>query len=249
MDPHDDGEIDFSKYFRKLDPHTYQVFQTFNRLRTTAIKYGVELALPEIVVVGMQSVGKSSLIEAFAGLRLNNCGYGTKTRRPLVLEMLQNDKYQHKPHCQFGHLPQPTPIELVADVVIDMNEQVGSGFSSIPIQLRIEHSDMPNLVIVDTPGFQPENRELRDLIRKEMMPPNRMIVCLESSKTAWEGFTFTSLVNEVDPEWKRTVVVVTKFNYLLSSDVLVSEALARQYLTPYFQGKGQKNWTDYHTYK
>lgn len=100
---------------------------------------------------------------------------------------------------------------------------------------------MPNLVIVDTPGFQPENRELRDLIREQMLPSNRFIgmliywcfmvlllflfsapritVCLESSKTAWEGFTFTSLVNEVDPGWERTIVVVTKFNYLLTSGI------------------------------
>lgn len=233
-------EVDFSKYFTKLDPETYAVFQTFNQLRTTAIKYNVSLALPEIVVVGMQSVGKSSLIEAFAGLRLNNCGYGTKTRRPMVLEMLQNDSHQHKPHCQFGHLPHPTPIEKVADIVIDMNDQVGSGFSTIPIQLKIEHCAMPNLVIVDTPGFQPENKELRDLIRDQMLPPNRFIVCLESSKTAWEGFTFTSLVNEVDPDWSRTIVVVTKFNYLLTSDIMESDVLARQYLAPYFKGKGQK---------
>ena len=34
---------------------------------------------------------------------------------------------------------------------------------------------MPNLVIVDTPGFQPENKELRDLIRDQMLPPNRFI--------------------------------------------------------------------------
>eukprot|EP00026_Physarum_polycephalum_P003482 Phypoly_transcript_03494.p1 GENE.Phypoly_transcript_03494~~Phypoly_transcript_03494.p1 ORF type:complete len:731 (+),score=114.92 Phypoly_transcript_03494:172-2364(+) len=233
-------EVDFSKYFTKLDPETYAVFQTFNQLRTTAIKYNVQLALPEIVVVGMQSVGKSSLIEAFAGLRLNNCGYGTKTRRPMVLEMLQNDEYQHHPHCQFGHLPHPTPIDLVADIVIDMNEQVGSGFSTIPIQLKIEHAAMPNLVIVDTPGFQPENKDLRDLIRDQMLPPNRFIVCLESSKTAWEGFTFTSLVNEVDPDWSRTIVVVTKFNYLLCSDIMDNEEIARQYLAPYFQGRGQK---------
>ena len=104
-------------------------------------------------------------------------------------------------------------------------------------------------------------------------------MCLESSKTAWEGFTFTSLVNEVDPQWARTIVVVTKFNYLLSSGILCpfnpfssspfvfvfvllcfvmfcyvlfyfffdkqtyimdSEDAARQYLSPYFQGKGQK---------
>lgn len=32
-------EVDFSKYFTKLDPETYAVFQTFNQLRTTAIKY------------------------------------------------------------------------------------------------------------------------------------------------------------------------------------------------------------------
>eukprot|EP01111_Echinosteliopsis_oligospora_P012971 TRINITY_DN4538_c0_g1_i2.p1 TRINITY_DN4538_c0_g1~~TRINITY_DN4538_c0_g1_i2.p1 ORF type:complete len:733 (+),score=191.75 TRINITY_DN4538_c0_g1_i2:89-2287(+) len=236
----DEEEVDFSKYFSKLDPETYAVFQTFNKLRTIAIKYGVSLALPEIVVVGMQSVGKSSLIEAFAGLRLNNCGYGTKTRRPMVLEMLQNDDYEHKPHCQFGHLSNPTPIETVAEVIIEMNESVGSGFSSVPIQLKIEHCAMPNLVIVDTPGFQPENKELRELIRSEMAPSNRIIVCLESSKTAWEGFTFTSLVNEVDPDWSRTIVVVTKFNYLLSSDIIDSSDLARQYLSPYFQGKGQK---------
>lgn len=239
MDPQE--EVDFSKYFTKLDPETYAVFQTFNQLRTTAIKYNVPLALPEIVVVGMQSVGKSSLIEAFAGLRLNNCGYGTKTRRPMILEMLQNDQYQYKPHCQFGHLPHPTPIEQVADIVIDMNDQVGTGFSTIPIQLKIEHAAMPNLVIVDTPGFQPENKDLRDLIRDQMLPPNRFIVCLESSKTAWEGFTFTSLVNEVDPDWSRTIVVVTKFNYLLTSDIMQSDELARQYLNPYFKGKGQKS--------
>lgn len=236
----EEEEVDFSKYFTKLDPETYAVFQTFNELRTTAIKYNMPLALPEIVVVGMQSVGKSSLIEAFAALRLNNCGYGTKTRRPMVLEMLQNDKYKKMPHCQFGHLSHPTSIEDVADIVIDMNEQVGQGFSTIPIQLKIEHANMPNLVIVDTPGFQPENKELRDLIRDQMLPPNRFIVCLESSKTAWEGFTFTSLVNEVDPTWSRTIVVVTKFNYLLCSDILDNEQAARQYLQPYFQGKGQK---------
>jgi hypothetical protein len=119
-------------------------------------------------------------------------------------------------------------------------------------------SAMPNLVIVDTPGYQPENKDLRELIRREMLPSNRLIVCLESSKTAWvcfivrkcaaihlfssqEGFTFTNLVNEVDPSWQRTVVVVTKFNYLLNSDIMLNESLARQYLIPYFQGKGQKS--------
>jgi hypothetical protein len=42
---------------------------------------------PAILVVGHQTDGKSALVEALLGFQFNDCGGGTKTRRPITLHM------------------------------------------------------------------------------------------------------------------------------------------------------------------
>jgi len=44
---------------------------------------------PEIVVVGMQSDGKSSFIEALLGFQFNIVDTNIGTRRPLILQVRQ----------------------------------------------------------------------------------------------------------------------------------------------------------------
>ena len=48
---------------------------------------------PAVLVVGHQTSGKSALIEALMGFQFNEVGGGTKTRRPISLQM------QYNPNC------------------------------------------------------------------------------------------------------------------------------------------------------
>ena len=47
-----------------------------------------------IVVVGRQTDGKSALIEALMGFQFNHVGGGTKTRKPIALQM------EYQPACE-----------------------------------------------------------------------------------------------------------------------------------------------------
>lgn len=45
-------------------------YEAYSRLQAAAVAFGESLPIPEIVAIGGQSDGKSSLLEAFLGVRL-----------------------------------------------------------------------------------------------------------------------------------------------------------------------------------
>ena len=57
------------------------VFNTFNAIQ-----------LPQIVIVGSQSSGKSSVIESLVGRSILPRGTGIVTRRPLILQLIYTQK-------------------------------------------------------------------------------------------------------------------------------------------------------------
>ncbi|CAI5974423.1 unnamed protein product [Closterium sp. NIES-65] len=70
------------------DPQRRARFEAYSRLQSCAVAFGEQLPLPEIVVVGGQSDGKSSLLEALLGFRFNIREVEMGTRRPLILQMM-----------------------------------------------------------------------------------------------------------------------------------------------------------------
>lgn len=66
-----------------------------NRLQDTFSNLGGELDMPQLVVVGSQSAGKSSVLENIVGRDFLPRGQGIVTRRPLVLQLI--------------HTPSPDP--------------------------------------------------------------------------------------------------------------------------------------------
>ncbi|CDY50514.1 BnaC06g10080D [Brassica napus] len=62
-------------------------FEAYNRLQAAAVAFGEKLPIPEIVAIGGQSDGKSSLLEALLGFRFNVREVEMGTRRPLILQM------------------------------------------------------------------------------------------------------------------------------------------------------------------
>lgn len=75
-------------------------FEAYNRLQAAAVAFGEKLPIPEIVAIGGQSDGKSSLLEALLGFRFNVREVEMGTRRPLVLQMV-HDPTALEPKCRF----------------------------------------------------------------------------------------------------------------------------------------------------
>lgn len=75
-------------------------FEAYNRLQAAAVAFGEKLPIPEIVAIGGQSDGKSSLLEAFLGFRFNVREVEMGTRRPLILQMV-HDPTAPDPRCRF----------------------------------------------------------------------------------------------------------------------------------------------------
>ncbi|CAJ1337024.1 unnamed protein product, partial [Effrenium voratum] len=76
-----------------------------NQIRDAVQQAGLELdfQLPQICVVGGQSVGKSSLLEAVVGRSFLPTGTGVVTRRPLILQLIHGTDSAE--WGEFGHKP------------------------------------------------------------------------------------------------------------------------------------------------
>ena len=70
------------------------LYEAYNQLHTLSKRFEIPIESPAVVVVGRQTDGKSALIEALMGFQFNHVGGGTKTRRPIAIQM------QYHPRCE-----------------------------------------------------------------------------------------------------------------------------------------------------
>nr|AET06168.1 myxovirus resistance 1 protein [Pagrus major]AHC69386.1 Mx1 protein [Pagrus major] len=186
---------------------------------------GVEkdLALPAIAVIGDQSSGKSSVLEALSGVALPR-GSGIVTRCPLELKM-KRKKEGEKWYGKISYKDYEEELEDPADVEDSIREAQddiagsGSGISNELISLEIASPDVPDLTLIDLPGIarvavkgQPEDigdqikRLIQTFIKKQetislvVVPSNVDIATTEALKMA----------QEVDPDGGRTLGILTK---------------------------------------
>eukprot|EP00897_Mesotaenium_endlicherianum_P009499 jgi/Mesen1/8578/ME000497S07977 len=201
-------------------------------MHATAVAGGERVPIPEIVAVGGQSDGKSSLLEALLGFRFNVREVEMGTRRPLVLQMV-HDPTAHEPRCRlqdedsdrYGDVIEPA--SAVADCIRDRTEAhlraLGSAtaVSAKAIVLRAEYAFCPNLTIIDTPGFilkakhgEPASTpaDIAAMVKELMAPPNRIILFLQQSSVEWCSSLWLDSVRAVDPHLRRTLVVASKFD-------------------------------------
>ena len=86
-----------------------RLLPVFNKLQDAMASLGTDgqvPALPQIVVVGSQSSGKSSVLESLVGRDFLPRGAGMCTRRPLLLQLLHNTEGGDANEWgEFAHLP------------------------------------------------------------------------------------------------------------------------------------------------
>ena len=136
------------------------------------------LDLPQIVVVGSQSSGKSSVLENIVGRDFLPRGSGIVTRRPLILQLInvpseredapENDEV-HVPHTsasvagqtewgEFHHLPGRKFrdfAEIKREIENETARIAGSnkGINRQPINLKVYSPHVLSLTLVDLPGL------------------------------------------------------------------------------------------------
>ncbi|KAJ6615030.1 Dynamin-3, partial [Pseudolycoriella hygida] len=71
----------------------------------------LEYQLPQIVVVGSQGVGKSSILESFVGRDFLPRGSGIVTRRPLILQLMTDTEE----YGEFTHFKEDNVCKKIYD--------------------------------------------------------------------------------------------------------------------------------------
>ncbi|KAI8604261.1 Dynamin central region-domain-containing protein [Dissophora ornata] len=158
------------------------LIRTINKLQDAFSTVGVHnpVDLPQIVVIGSQSSGKSSVLENIVGRDFLPRGSGIVTRRPLVLQLINrpsanaaaeegdkdkednkdpaDDKKEPEEWGEFLHQPgvKYTDFNLIREEIVrDTEAKTGknAGISPLPINLRIYSPHVLTLTLVDLPGL------------------------------------------------------------------------------------------------
>lgn len=181
------------------------------------------LTLPSIVVVGSQSSGKSSVLEAIVGHEFLPKGSNMVTRRPIELTLINTPdasaEYGEFPALGLGKVTDFTQIQkTLRDLNLAVPEE--DCVSDDPIQLRIYSPKVPDLSMIDLPGYiqvagydQPERlkQKITDLCEKYIQAPN-IILAVSAADVDLANSTSLRASRRADPRGERTIGVITKMD-------------------------------------
>lgn len=182
--------------------------------------------LPQVAVVGSQSSGKSSLLEALVGKDFLPRGNDIVTRRPLILQLIHSygsssswGEFLHKKSKKYYD------FNAIKEEIASETDRVVSGvqISSDPIRLRIFSPHVLTMTLVDLPGMtrvpvgdQPPDieKQIRKLILKYISAPSCIILAVSPANQDLASSDALELAKRVDPEGLRTVGVLTKLDIM-----------------------------------
>ncbi|KAI7808612.1 interferon-induced GTP-binding protein Mx-like [Triplophysa rosa] len=185
---------------------------------------GVEkdLNLPAIAVIGDQSSGKSSVLEALSGVALPR-GTGIVTRCPLVLKLKKvrdEDTWLGWLSFKDQHMELESPAEI-ENAILDAQMALAGqeGISHEMITLEIRSNDVPDLTLIDLPGIarvatgnQPKDimKQIKDLIEKFIKKQETISLVVVPANIDIATTEALQMASNVDPDGYRTLGILTK---------------------------------------
>ncbi|KAJ4174611.1 hypothetical protein NW754_005031 [Fusarium falciforme] len=211
-----------------------QLLDTVDSLRSHGISHYI--SLPQIIVCGDQSSGKSSVLEAISGVsfpvRSNVC---TRFPTELVLRKTAHTGVNvrivphhsrpeserktlasfHETFDAFDELP-----ELIERAKAAMGiTTLGKAFSNDLLRIEISGPDRPHLTIVDLPGLihaetksqsKADVEMIKKVVKGYMKEPRSVILAVVSAKNDYANQIVLQLAQRADPKRNRTLGVITK---------------------------------------
>ncbi|KAM4888525.1 interferon-induced GTP-binding protein Mx2-like [Thomomys bottae] len=186
---------------------------------------GVEkdLALPAIAVIGDQSSGKSSVLEALSGVALPR-GSGIVTRCPLVLQLKKLRRGEEwKAKISYLNIEveitDPSHVEKEVNKAQKVIAGEGQGISDDLISLEVSSPHVPDLTLIDLPGItrvavgnQPADIgwRIKCLIQKYIQKQETINLVVVPCNVDIATTEALSMAKEVDPDGDRTLGILTK---------------------------------------
>ncbi|KAM3935766.1 interferon-induced GTP-binding protein Mx1-like isoform 1-T2 [Leptodactylus fuscus] len=186
---------------------------------------GVEkdLALPAIAVIGDQSSGKSSVLEALSGITLPR-GSGIVTRCPLELKLIKGKKdseWRGKISYLTINQELENPMEVEKEIMKAQDAMAGPGLgiSSELISLEVVSPEVPDLTLIDLPGIarvavgnQPRDigEKIKRLIKKYIERQETICLVVVPCNVDIATTEALEMAREVDPSGERTLGILTK---------------------------------------
>ncbi|KAK9535215.1 hypothetical protein VZT92_007610 [Zoarces viviparus] len=190
----------------------------------SSIGQSCNLDLPQIAVVGGQSAGKSSVLENFVGRDFLPRGSGIVTRRPLILQLVNNKaEYAEFLHCKGKKFVDFDEVRLEIEAETERITGSNKGISTIPINLRVYSPNVLNLTLIDLPGMtkvavgdQPVDIEhqIRDMLLQFITKESCLILAVTPANSDLANSDALKIAKEVDPQGLRTIGVITKLDLM-----------------------------------
>ncbi|ODQ80720.1 hypothetical protein BABINDRAFT_160945 [Babjeviella inositovora NRRL Y-12698] len=214
----DDDETDSEMLtLTRLMIEIRQILQTVDQSDT--------LKLPSIVVVGSQSSGKSSVLESIVGKHFLPKGSNMVTRRPIELTLINTpDSAAEVADFPALRMNNITDFDQVRKLLFDMNMAVpvSEAILNDPIQLTIRSPHVPDLTLVDLPGYiqveaadQPTalKQKIREVCDKYLQAPN-IILAISAADVDLANSSALKASKDADPRGERTIGVITKLDLI-----------------------------------
>lgn len=211
-----------------------QLLDVIDLLRSQGISHYVPL--PQLIVCGDQSSGKSSVLEAVSGVRFptkdNLCTrFATElilrrgsTTNATVAIMPGSERSDDERKKLLGFKPPTVRLDEFPSLVDDAKKAMGldsdtEAFSDDVLRVEISGPEQPHLTLVDLPGLiHAENTKqsakyvklVSSLVQSYMAEARSIILAVVSAKNDYANQIVTKLARDVDPEGNRTLGIITK---------------------------------------
>jgi len=215
------------------------LLQLMSGLARDVIRFHKGMAVPVLNFTGLQSAGKTSLIEVLLGTPYGYKDITTASRCPVIISCNFNPQAKTPVVTLDG-----SPIEH-EDLVIKMQEKMvqikeAERFSEALVEVVFESDWVPDLTLIDHIGFitsckqtdptliqqeQEDAEKIRRIAAKFIRDPNAVVVAVFNCPDGMDGFVDHLVVDEVmtsdkyddlgpkRPGWQQdALIVVNKLN-------------------------------------
>ena len=227
-------------YNELCNPEILNISSSLNAIFSK--NHNINVEIPQLVVVGSQSSGKSSLLNNIINMDILPTGKNMVTRMPLNIQLFQTEDNQR---LEFGmytngfwktsssinlteNTIQPQISESIKEMIIQQTNKIignNKNISHEQLVIKIYSKNVPNLSLVDLPGLtmvactdqgQPKDikQQIIKLVSSYIKSERSIILAVIPARTDIEADPAMELVKEYDPNGDRTIGVLTKVDLM-----------------------------------